>query len=469
MSGRRNTRLRKSENKLVRDVKKDVKKIVQKKPAQSRRRRKPMEKPMVKVTAPIGKGYNERYSKPKFKSKKDTIVVTHSEYLGTVRASDKLSQVKYRLNPTDKDTFPWLSTFGNAYEKWNIKSLKARYVANCSTTTFGKVFMYFDYDPNDTPPNEIGIILNTMDAKSGSPWVDKTVPFKKQFDTPKTYLVRSPYTEVTDYLLYDPANLLVGCVGTGANSTDPVLDLGEIWIDYTIELSIPDPYNTIESDNAVFTLNTVQSIAYQGGYVPDFSTAASVTYDAGNYFPSFQSGLPAIIFPKRFCGLIFMKLTASNGMDASRLITWQPTGGAQLYNKWSVMQDTVIEGDDSTCQVTQVISPAGGGIYLSNAILNTQHVFPWINICLYSCNPKWWKFPDPKILEEIEEQYNDLVESKTTSITVSRSKVSYPNRSPPKNDKFELLDQAKQLKSQISELLDVYHEMQNLSSCEEDM
>jgi hypothetical protein len=90
---------RNNKNTRSRSVKKDVKKIVKldrkidklarRKPNQYRRKNtmRPTSN-TYRATAPVAKGYKNKFSKPKFQGKKDSIIVTHSEYLGTVQASD---------------------------------------------------------------------------------------------------------------------------------------------------------------------------------------------------------------------------------------------------------------------------------------------------------------------------------------------------------------------------------------------
>lgn len=404
MRARRGNMVKNVRKEIKREVKKEVKKDVKKdnrvsKRGNLRRRRSRIAglNTVISRNAPLARGYSNTYSKPTYKGQKDSILVTHSEYIGTLNASDAFSANQYRLNPTDPNTFPWLSRLANSYEKWEIKSLVVRMKANCSTTTYGKTFAYFDYDPNNLPVTDIGVVLNTMDAKSGSPWVDKTVPFRRQFNAPKQFLIRSPYSNYSDYILYDPANLYVGTVGSVNGSIDPVQDLCEIWIDYTIQLSIPDPGNQINLVNAVFNLTNVTSQGFgsTGNYGPNFSTATVSSYQAGNFIPTFGSA--GIFFPNAFTGIVTIQLNCSNGFDFSRLLQFGGSNGAQTQNNMWVLNDETVSGDDEWTLCCSVTSPPGGFIFVQNALTTTSLTYTYCKMAFASSNPRFWNTPSTEL------------------------------------------------------------------------
>jgi len=346
-------------------------------------------------SAPVAKGFNTTYSKPKYESNGSTITITHSEYLGTINASDPFAATKFRLNPTDANTFPWLSTLANAYEKWKIKGLRARTVANCATITYGKTFMYFDYNPNNAPVTNIGIVLNTMDAVSGTPWVDKQIRYKPGYEAPKQFLIRSPYEAYNDYILYDPANLYVGTIGSVAGNLDPVQDLCEIWLDYKIELSVPDPSNGLRFNNSLFKLTDVQSIANGGGYAPDLQTS-NTQIVAGNFMPTLtHSGFS---FTDEFVGAMMIQMDCANGFDASRHFNMAGTGGAQLFQTMSVLNDETVSGDDQWAVFYQVNCPTGSSINFSGPLTTSAVTYTFTCFAFYPCNPLYWEFPSSELL-----------------------------------------------------------------------
>jgi len=389
---------RNNKNTRSRSVKKDVKKIVKldrkidkmsrRKPNQYRRKNtmRPTSN-TYRATAPVAKGYKNKFSKPKFKGSKDSIFVTHSEYLGTVTASDPYSAVAYRLNPADPKTFPWLSTLANSYEKYNIISARARYVANCSTTTFGKTFLYFDYNPNNVPITDIGLVLNTMDAVSGSPWMDKTCPFRRQYDAPKTFLVRSPYVTPPSYLLYDPATLYVGTIGSINAEEDPNLNLGEIWIDYEIELSVPDPQGQIKLLSGIFQYTDCAAVesGTSSTYYPNMTTG-TFSYSAGNFLPTVVSN--GFTFNEQFTGVITLLLTVGDGFTSGVQPVLQGTNGAISYPVNALLSDTFFFGADAWMIDFKVFCPQGSSL-IWNGMSSTTDA--WNVYCAFATSdPRYW-------------------------------------------------------------------------------
>lgn len=348
----------------------------------------------VAKQAPLAEGYIRKYEKAKTVMTKTGIVVAHREYVGSVTSSNDLSFAQLRINPADPVTFPWLSTIAGAYEKFKIKKMKICYQKNCASITPGYVYMYPDYNVERTAMTTEALFLNTMDVVETSPWVSTDLTIKPaKLNQLKTYLIRSPYETYSgkDYLLYDPLNIFIGTAQSLAN--DPI-NVGRIFIDYEIELTIPDP----ETNLRLYSLDVhytglTTSLANGGGYVPDL-TAPATTYYRGNYPISTQQ--QGFTFSDNFCGLCQIYFVGS-GFDASRIPDFVPTNGvAQLDG--TVLSDITLGVDIWSFSYWLNMKKDSTFLYSSTASLTTSSTTGcYIIFELGSANPRWFSSPDPKI------------------------------------------------------------------------
>jgi hypothetical protein len=156
------------------------------------------------------------------------------EFLGTVTSNTTtaLAITSYHINPGMPDTFPWLSQQAKGFEYFIIRRLSVEYVPQCPTSTTGRINMVFDYDVDDAPPQTEAEFLNAFHSASNAIWASCGMRFSPTEQQQKRY-----YT--TDHLpggsnqLYFPAVLHVAAVGSG------VAAVGQLWLDYEIELVVP--------------------------------------------------------------------------------------------------------------------------------------------------------------------------------------------------------------------------------------
>jgi len=317
-------------------------------------------------SAPMGKGFVQKNTKQaKFQTKGNVVRVTHREFLGNLPGSSDISLYRFRINPADPVTFPWLSTLANAYEKFKLLDFKVVYKANCASITEGLVFMYPDYDSNNAPMLTENTIFNSMDTVTSSAWISCNLGIKaNKFNQTKNYLIRSPYESYTDYLLYDPLNVFFGTVGTG----DPN-PLGQIWVEYSIELQIPDPQKLINPRNMMARYSGNISNANSGLYVPDIAGAVvDQGYAAGNFWiiPTGRGWQ----MPEDMTGLISIILTASN-FDALRdfqMATTNTTDGFIGGTRTGFALDDSLGGTDIWTWIAPFKAKAGDEIYFSNSL-----------------------------------------------------------------------------------------------------
>jgi len=215
----------------------------------------------------------------------------------------------------------------------------------------------------------------------------KTCPFRRQYDAPKTFLVRSPYVTPPSYLLYDPATLYVGTIGSINAEEDPNLNLGEIWIDYEIELSVPDPQGQIKILSGIFQYVDCAAVesGTSGFYYPNMTTG-TLSYSAGNFLPTVTTN--GFSFNEQFAGVISVLFTVGDGFDSSRQPQLQGSNGATAYAVNALLSDTFFTGSDAWMIDFKCFCPQGSSLVF-NGMSNTTD--PWNTYWVFAtCDPRYW-------------------------------------------------------------------------------
>ena len=363
----------------------------------------------VNITAPMGEGYRHKNLPPKF-NKGKSFTVTHREYVGNLAGSTDLQVVKLRVNPSDTVTFPWLSTIASSFEKWSMKSMKVEYVKNCPSITEGYIFLYPDYDVNRPAMTKESDFLNTMDAVDSSAWVNANLVIKPgKFSQTKgdTYLVRSPFQEYKDYLLYDPVNIYVGTAGTG-----DLPSLGRIYITYTIELKIPDPESNLHLynyDAGWGAIGTIEWPTGSGNFLPEPGSASIISVNRGNLWLAPSSKYPTgFVFDDYFCGLFTVYMAVSNGLDSSRVMGMSIDHGEILEVGW--MNSDVLGGPDiwTATFAIKTTDPKANLWFTGKLLPDVSNRITGMWIMAASANPKWIFNVAPSALDPNPTSLNQL-------------------------------------------------------------
>jgi len=370
------------------------------------------------ATAPLGKGFNSQLSQPKFKSKGPNVTISHSEFVGTLKGSAGVSFQKFRVNPSDDLTFPWLSHIATAYEKYRIRSMNFRYVANCSSSTAGYVYMIPDYDVNESDMYDPMTFLNSMDTVQGSCWTSKQLRVRpRKPNQVDNYLIRSPYVTYNDYLLYDQVNIYVG-----TEESSSVVTLGKIFIDYTVELMIPDPSNRLRLDSFRYiqTGMLVREVGTSGNWlpVPDTSPFDNDKWGNSPIVPTSEG----YVFTRGFCGYITVVVIGS-GFDIGRVLSLTASANGQLISR---TLDDQTGGTDTWTLVIGLNVIAGGGFAFAGNTTTSNNTCQVI-IIGGSANPKWIYTADPRVpqlaLSKKPKQLTDkAVVTKKSSKSLSKTK-----------------------------------------------
>lgn len=191
-----------------------------------------------------------------------TYVVKHSEYVSDVAGSTDFSVAKFRVNPADVFSFPWMSNIAANFEKYRFRKLKFSLKPQAPSTTPGVVMMAFDYDPTDPAPSSKADMLQYDGAVRVNSWGSQDMSMKQ---IPALLTSRASPTASADIRLTDAANLFIAT--QGQSNTNPI---SELWAEYEVELIIPQSQATC--DAFIFTLDGwTGSVSLEGAVIANNS------------------------------------------------------------------------------------------------------------------------------------------------------------------------------------------------------
>jgi hypothetical protein len=177
---------------------------------------------------------------PQFTTNAQTNIVCHREYLGDINGTASFNNIAYPLNPGMPQTFPWLSSLAQNYQEYRIhgivfefKSLITDFVTSGAP---GVVVMSTNYNADVGNYATKQQMENAEYAVSTKPTCDMIHGIEcapTQTITPQRYIRSGPVPVGQDLRLYDLGTFQF------ATMSNPVQDLGELWVSYCIEFYKP--------------------------------------------------------------------------------------------------------------------------------------------------------------------------------------------------------------------------------------
>jgi hypothetical protein len=283
--------------------------------------------------APLASAQAQRSNAPKVISSAKMTRIVHRELISTVNGNTTFNVDAFALNPGLSSTFPWLSSIAGSYEQYRFNKLIFRYVTRAPTTYIGSILMAPEYDAIDAAPSSEVSASQMNGAVEDSPWKDQVL----QFNTgdmfpmgPRKYIRTGSLPTSSDLKTYDAGQLFlceVSCADTSA--------IGKLWVEYDVELHIPQNPNTASSAvvgaSLSYTRNSSQSLTTATPAVVAWNNEVLNGLDATNSSGVFT--LPAGTFLSS--GLV--NVSASGG-------TGTVTIGLQVYQDGSVLSDFDFSG-----------------------------------------------------------------------------------------------------------------------------
>ncbi len=202
---------------------------------------------------------------PRVHAGKNSVTISHREFLGDITGSTGFSSRVFTLNPGSSVTFPWLSNIAGMFQSYRFKGLIFTFNSTSAdalssvNTALGSVIMSTQYNV------ALPTFLNKAEMEqyeytvSGRP--SKNLVHCVECD-PHLQVMEHLFTRTgslpvgQDYQFYDWGNFQFATVGMQAAAT-----IGELWVSYEVEFLKP-------------------RIASGGTWPGDFTRIANGPYDA---------------------------------------------------------------------------------------------------------------------------------------------------------------------------------------------
>jgi len=177
---------------------------------------------------------------PQFSSTHATNIVCHREYLGDIQGTSSFNNIAYPLNPGLSQTFPWLSTVAENYQEYKFHGLVFEFRP-----------LITDFVTSGAP----GVVVMATNYNADSPtYLNKQQMENSEFAVsvkPTTGLMHGVECEMAQTIL-PQRYVRAGAVPIGqdlrlydygsfqfATQSNPVQNLGELWVSYCVEFFKP--------------------------------------------------------------------------------------------------------------------------------------------------------------------------------------------------------------------------------------
>lgn len=213
-------------------------------------------------------------------SSDDSVCIVHREYLGDIITSGTAGAFKiqkFGLNPSEANTFPWLSNMvGPNYQQYRFDGLIFEYKSfsadalNSTNTALGSVFACINYDYSDQDLTSRYEVENTDWASSCKPSEHMMIPVEcKPRQTGMNGLLYVLNTNTvppnTDPKTYYLGKLWLGT--TGFQGTN--VNVGSLYVTYKVRLYKPVMSPPASFSNMVLRTRTSATVAAPFGISTD--------------------------------------------------------------------------------------------------------------------------------------------------------------------------------------------------------
>lgn len=242
--------------------------------------------------------------------------VRHREYIKDISGSVAFSASSLSINPGDSSTFPWLSVLAAEFESYLFRSLKFEFETQKSASTSGSLMLAVDFDAADSVPLNKQQLMAYHNAVRSAVW-EECCYLSSRKDLEKfgvqRYVRLGSLAENLDIKTYDVGNLIVATQGESDTSA-----IGELYVEYDVELITPQISNDVSAYNSVHISSGVgatralpfNAATYSGG-LQVVGSASTLTFNkVGQYLVEFDfTGTVATATPPVITGTV---LTSSN-------------------------------------------------------------------------------------------------------------------------------------------------------------
>lgn len=188
------------------------------------------------TSAPVAYNVPVRKTAPRFRAAEGKYVVSNREFIAEVTGNTVFSVAEYTTQPGLASSFPWLSQIANTHQRYHIRKLVFTYVPLAATSERGRVILAFAIDPLDETPATKSELFQYPTSTESSVWASNQLVVNPMSRN-DTLFTRAGAVADTDLKTYDLGKLFVGA----SNTADNTSKIGEIFVDYEVELSVPKP------------------------------------------------------------------------------------------------------------------------------------------------------------------------------------------------------------------------------------
>jgi len=210
-----------------------------------------------------------------------------TDIIGTSAFSNTLGGGGLYINPANSIMFPIFSGIAASYEKYRLRYLRFRYVAEAytavnSASSPGKVIMVVNYDPTDPSFLNDEAAENYGGMVKSTPFVSTSliVNHKKNLNSLGVYFV-NPSQNSSGYLADSPKFYDVGLFQLITQNNAVTTYVGELWVDYAFDMI--NPKQNLAS--------SITSAGFSHIYTTGDSTSASPLGEANTIFGSNPLGI----------------------------------------------------------------------------------------------------------------------------------------------------------------------------------
>jgi hypothetical protein len=188
---------------------------------------------------------------PRLRQRNDCVVIKHSELVvGAVPSDSAFAPSTVLLQPGMTDSFPWLGTIANSWERYRFRKLRARFVSAAASVRDGTIMLAFDSDANDAlPPTEeaMASYQGTKQTNIFNSLSIDLMPMIKDTEPVHRYTSRISHG---DEHFFSVGRVLYAASG------DTLSNVGRIYMDYEIELYVPQIPTDSINDTLTFLTDT---------------------------------------------------------------------------------------------------------------------------------------------------------------------------------------------------------------------
>jgi len=224
------------------------------------------------LAAPVAYSSPTLNNSPLIKSSSRMTRINHRELVTTITGNTTYGTQSFSINPGLAATFPWLSSIAPSFEQYCFKRLRFHYVTRSATSYVGSILLAPEYDALDAAPTTEVDTAMMAGAKEDVPWRDQVIDFvvSDMFPLgPRKFIRTSSIVGTADLKTYDAGQLFVGKAGCADTS-----NVGKLWVEYDVELHIPQNPNATQAAMAgatsVYNMDTSQSLVDNVAEVIDF-------------------------------------------------------------------------------------------------------------------------------------------------------------------------------------------------------